>query len=424
MKAYTPKFLRKRKMMTVLPVLVLPFITLLFWAGGGGTGNAQTTDTAKTGMNTNLPDAQLKETATDKLSLYQQALKDSLALEEEKRADPYAKWGLQGDTLSEADLAEETEQWAPDSDPYSSSFSKSSNSEQKVRQRLADLQRSLHEEPVTEQYRPAPDNSQDLARLEQLMQNMQNQTVATDAGTDPELTQLNGMLEKIIDIQHPDRAKEKLKAESGKNKGVVYPVSASAPEIKADLLVRGTERAYDASGKDNGRNSFYEGNEDASNTTTDNEAIPVAVHETQTLVMGATIKLRLLQDVYINGAMIPKGSFVFGTCSIEGERLTSFIKNLRYKNSLFPVNLAIYDMDGIEGIRIPGAITRDVTKQGLDQTIQGLELYNMDPSIGAQAASAGIATAKSLLSKKTKLVKATVRAGYPLLLMDMNKQNQ
>jgi hypothetical protein len=30
------KFLRKRKMMLVLPALVLPFITMAFWAMGGG----------------------------------------------------------------------------------------------------------------------------------------------------------------------------------------------------------------------------------------------------------------------------------------------------------------------------------------------------------------------------------------------------
>jgi conjugative transposon TraM protein len=419
MKAYTSNFLRKRKLMTVFPVIILPFITLLFWAGGGGTGNAAPTDSIrKTGMNTELPDARLKETATDKLSLYQQALKDSLALAEEKRADPYANWEAAEDTMSEADLAGLPEDWPQTSnDPYHLNNSGRGNNEQKVRQRLADLQRTLKEEPALQQPAAQPNHSEELARLEHLMQQMQQTNSSNDAETDPELTQLNGMLEKIIDIQHPDRAKEKLRQQSATNKGIVYPVTTQAPEIKADLL----HPVELPSGTND--NSFFEEISNAS-IQSDNEAIPVVVHETQTLVMGATIKLRLLQDVYINGVMLPKGNFIFGTCAIEGERLTATIKNFRYNNALFPVNLTAFDMDGIEGIRIPGAITRDVTKQGLDQTIQGLELYNMDPSIAAQAASAGVATAKSLLSKKTKLIKATVRAGYPLLLMDINKRNQ
>ncbi len=38
-------FLRKRKMMLVLPLLVIPFLTMAFWALGGG-GSEQTDGTA------------------------------------------------------------------------------------------------------------------------------------------------------------------------------------------------------------------------------------------------------------------------------------------------------------------------------------------------------------------------------------------
>jgi len=43
--------------------------------------------------------------------------------------------------------------------------------------------------------------------------------------------------------------------------------------------------------------------------------------------------------------------------------------------------------------------------------------------LGAQAASAGIETARDLISKKVKLVKVTVKAGYQVLLRD-EKQKQ
>ena len=35
---HSVKFLRQRKMMLVLPVLIIPFITMGFWALGGGEG--------------------------------------------------------------------------------------------------------------------------------------------------------------------------------------------------------------------------------------------------------------------------------------------------------------------------------------------------------------------------------------------------
>lgn len=78
----------------------------------------------------------------------------------------------------------------------------------------------------------------------------------------------------------------------------------------------------------------------------------------------------------------------------------------------------------MEGIYIPGAITRDAAKQASSQSVQDLQLYSMDNSLGAQAATAGIEAAKGLFSKKAKLIKVTVTAGYQVLLKDGNQANQ
>ena len=58
--------------------------------------------------------------------------------------------------------------------------------------------------------------------------------------------------------------------------------------------------------------------------------------------------------------------------------------------------------------------------QKINETMNSIELTTLDPSIGAQAASAGIQAAKSLIGKKVKLVKVTLRAGYQLLLKQTN----
>ena len=63
-------FLRKRKMMLVFPFLVVPFLTLAFWAMGGGKGSTgkQTGTGNLTGLNLHLPDPKLKvEKPLDKL---------------------------------------------------------------------------------------------------------------------------------------------------------------------------------------------------------------------------------------------------------------------------------------------------------------------------------------------------------------------
>jgi len=82
-------FLRKRKMMMVLPLLVLPFLTMAFWALGGG--NAAIIEKKQTqGLNLQLPNANLKDDKlADKMSFYDQADKDSIKLAEQMRNDPY-----------------------------------------------------------------------------------------------------------------------------------------------------------------------------------------------------------------------------------------------------------------------------------------------------------------------------------------------
>ena len=69
---------RKRKMLLVLPLLIIPFLTMVFWAMGGGRLDASSIQRQSTGLNLQLPNAQLKDDkGENKLSYYEEAEKDS-----------------------------------------------------------------------------------------------------------------------------------------------------------------------------------------------------------------------------------------------------------------------------------------------------------------------------------------------------------
>ncbi len=87
-------FLRKRRLMLVLPLMVIPFLTMAFWAFGGGGSHQNITSAQQRGLNLTLPDAGLKnDDLANKLSFYEKADKDSMKLEEFMRNDPYYKKG-------------------------------------------------------------------------------------------------------------------------------------------------------------------------------------------------------------------------------------------------------------------------------------------------------------------------------------------
>ena len=252
------------------------------------------------------------------------------------------------------------------------------------------------------------------------LQNMM-QTMNDKQETDPEMEQIGGVLDKILHIQHPDKIKEETKEKSIKNKQQVFSVQAS---IKNDNITIMQSGGIDTMKKKSDHNKFYDlNNNNQANEVSEDHAIEAVVQETQTVVSGATVKLQLANDIYINGILIAKGNFIYGIASLENERLSININGIRYQNNLLPVALQVYDLDGVAGIHIPGSMSRDVAKQSTEQSLQNIELTTLDPSIAVQAANTGIQAAKSLLAKKIKLVKVTLKAGYKVLLKDNNKSN-
>ncbi len=125
---------RKRKMMLVLPLLVIPFLTMAFWALGGGKGNSQPISVSiNQGLNPKLPDANLKEEKLlDKLGFYDKADKDSAKMAEWMRSDPYYNQKPDTETVSTDELEQLTQVTAS---KYNQRLNLLSNSQSKSRKK-------------------------------------------------------------------------------------------------------------------------------------------------------------------------------------------------------------------------------------------------------------------------------------------------
>jgi conjugative transposon TraM protein len=418
---------RQQRMLLVLPVLILPFVTFAFWALDGGKGDAMAKTTNEKGLNMQLPDAHNAAGPMNKMSYYDLATADSLKLKEQSKSDPYYHGQPQVDLKRIGDSMNGS--MGP-SQPYPENSTNGTSyrdpNEARVYEKLGQLNRVMQQPPQSGLYQgyntpyQAPQasmNTADVDRLEKMMQMMQNH----DNGDDPETKQLSGMLEKILDIQHPDRVKEKIKQSEDQRKGQVYAVKTATKNGRISLIDNSADKVKQA---ENDNSSGFYGLNDTITDYDEQNAIEAVVHENQTLVSGSIVKLRLLDDINVRGKVIPKDNFVYGTVSLDGERLTVKINSLRYRKSLYPVQLSVYDIDGLDGIYIPGAIARDVAKSSADRSIQSVGLASFDQTLGAQAAGAGIEAAKSFLSKKIKLIKVMVKAGYKVLLRDDKQKEQ
>ncbi|MGN6569452.1 MAG: conjugative transposon protein TraM [Flavipsychrobacter sp.] len=411
---------KKRKFLLVLPLLIVPFCTLFFWALGGGRPAIAQAATTHLGLNLQMPKAQIKnDSDANKLSFYSQAEKDSLKLKQAIRDDPYYKDENEAAIDTQNQLNGKLSGTGLNMQAAEGGRAGSLQAnEAAINARLSAIKLQINEAPkLASNQVPGSGSISGQEKLDMLQSQMSRQSQ-----DDPEMKQLSGMLDKVLQLEHPEMVKQQLKEKSEQSRGTVFPVNAV--EIKGDrsYLQSSSDPTPEGSFSGLTDNGFFEATD--TSVTRSETGIAAIVHGAQTLTSGATIKLRLLQDVFINGTLIPKNNFVFGNCSLDGDRLNVDIKTIRLGNSVFPVALKVFDMDGLAGLHVPGAISRDAAKDGADQAIQSMDFYSMSPSIGAQAASAGVQAAKGLFSKKVKLVKVTIKSGYRILLANANQLNQ
>jgi hypothetical protein len=425
-------FLRKRKFYLFLPALVLPFLTLLYGTIGIDLLYRNRPDQAKIqGLNTSLPDAKLEPGQTNgKLGYYKRATEDSAKRRELLKQDPYRSSELLAYGKAEKDTSlhglDAPYKRAIRMQPVNYQGQHYSDPRQVlVVSKLKALDSVLtragspgFKEPGKSSAATLPAQlktpaAPELPPLQSRLSSLQDQQ--PDEPADPELLELNQMLEKVLDIQHPERVADKLQKKTENTPA--YAVRSTPQNPSDDRTPPGADALWqDTSEANLENNSFYSLSEEV--YSSDQNALTAVVAEDQTVVAGATVKLRLTADGYLAGRLIPKNSFVYGKASVSGERLQIQIASIRLDNALFPVNLSVYDLDGLEGLYIPGAISRDVAKQSLSQDLQTLSIGSYDPSLGAQAASAGLQTAKTLFGRKAQLIQVHLKDGYQVLLKD------
>ncbi|RAJ28093.1 conjugative transposon protein TraM [Pedobacter cryoconitis] len=343
----TKKRIDKRKILLLLPLLIVPLLASGFHLLGGGKGDDLSgQQNVKGGINQSLPDAAFKkDQPKEKIDYYDQADKDSL----NRRANSIA------DVAKNLGFNSQVEQ------PQT----------REINTKLEALNREINKPIEPTDYRrgtsavhnqPSSIKS-DVDRLEALMKTMQENKTE-----DPEMQQLNGLMQNILDIQHPERLQQKYKEQQ---------------TVSADSQFR---------------------------------AIPATLAESKKVVQGATVKLILQDTLRIKGVLIPKGHNLYGACKIVNQRLLLDIKQIRLGTSIIPVDLSVYSLDGMLGIDAPEAMLTDAVNSGTDQAVRDIGLMGIDQTLATQVAGAGIDAAKNLMSKKLRKVKVKIQAGRPILL--------
>ena len=165
------------------------------------------------------------------------------------------------------------------------------------------------------------------------------------------------------------------------------------------------------------------------NTLAENEPEPrlikAIIDENIKAVDGSRVRLRLLDDIEIDGKVVEKGIYLYAIMSGFGsQRVKGSIKSLLVEDELVKVNLSLYDTDGLEGLYVPSSSFRETTQDvasnalGSTMSINNGSTGNAFTQWGMQAIQNAYQRTSNALAKAVRKNKAKLKYGTFVYLVN------
>ncbi len=172
------------------------------------------------------------------------------------------------------------------------------------------------------------------------------------------------------------------------------------------------------------------------NTLSENEnssnLIKAIIDEEIKAVEGSRVRLRLLDDIEVNGTLLSKGSYLFATMSgFSQQRVRGKIESVLIGDEILKIGLSIYDTtDGLEGLYVPASSFRETAKDIGSSAMQSNMNMNTMSNGNSLAQWAGQALqnayqrTSNAISKAIKKNKVRLKYGTQVYLVNSKKEKR
>lgn len=394
-------YLKKNRALFILPLVLLPFIVLIFYILGGGekAGN----DKMQIGANTNpeganyfLPEAEKSIEIFEKMEAYQSqnlsadinAQNTLSANNETSEANGLDLIDLQADSLKVL-LKHQAK-----ADVSNSLLAHIKQKEKLVRENLNENKDS---KPVLVKKNLNAQNK-NKTQLERAVNKTNSEENLIKRITD----QQDGLeeLEQVFD-ENISLNKENDSLKFYMQKTLEKLKNLNQKKEQSFSLEKKSSRGFDK------KKAF-------------NSLIQAEVYETTTVLDGNRIKMRLLDDIWIDGKKAKKNTFFYGICKINKERLNIQLSRFPLEEHFLPVDIQIHDLDGLPGLYIPDNVARRESKEiGSRTNTSALWSSPTNPLTGIGINTAD-RTAQALI-KRVRLKKITIKKNTRVYLINQNQ---
>lgn len=386
--------LKKNKALFILPLALLPFVVLIFYILGGGENatKAEEKEAGKRnseGVNYILPEAESSIEIFDKMEAYQQ---------QQEKGTNTQDYNILGDkdSIGQIDKVEFDSRdslqinnhltGAANADVSSNLLEHIKQKEESIKKELASGDDNLKS---VDNPKKGSGYNKKVKEVTLKRAEKKENPVKTNKQTQPVFN--------TTGIEELDKVFDENIVLNRQNDSLKFYLQKAQIQLSEHQKKQNTSFTLDKK-----QGSGFEKNTEKSTL------IKAEIYETATVLDGNRVKLRLLEDTWVNGLLIPENSFVYGICKISNERLHIQITQLPVKNNFLPVDLAIHDLDGLPGLYVPDNAARKVTKEvGSSTNTSSLFGVTNDPLTYAGIRAAD-RTAQTLL-KGVRLKRVTIK---------------
>ena len=176
-----------------------------------------------------------------------------------------------------------------------------------------------------------------------------------------------------------------------------------------------------------------EANEAFFNTVTEESGKPslikARVDRVEKVRDGSRIRLRLSEDIEIEGSLMKEGTYVYATVNgFTAQRVMANVTSILVGDEIKKINLAVYDLDGMEGFFVPASSFREVSKDvGANAMNMNMNLnsnsgnMNME-SLAMQSLQQVIQGTTQAVSKNIRQNRARIKYNTNIYLVDKSNK--
>ena len=278
------------------------------------------------------------------------------------------------------------------------------------------------------------DDYSETTELRKQLKELQKQLAEKDEiAPDPVETQL-ALMEKSYEMAAkylPNSSNDNsLEAEQGKNTisnevnntdGQFVAFNPAKQDIVSALYREPTDSAFIADWSQTRNRNFYTVGSSEELVQPKN-SVKACVHEEQTVIGEAGVRLRLMEAARTPTFTIPQGTIVTALAKFQGGRLQLKITSMELDGNIIPVDISIYDLDGQEGLYVPfsaemNALTEMAGNMSQTSGTSVMLTQNAGQQVAADLSRGVVQGISGYFSKKVRTPKVTLKAGHQVLLV-------